>query len=102
MNKLQLRLVIDMSVFNEQLFYANFMNYYQQNLGISNSAHEIFCLYFEDQIFMSNEYNQWFKHFFPTHREVDEEMLFDKLFDIIQDCFEAAILSDDDTDVEED
>jgi hypothetical protein len=88
-----------MSVFDEQKFYADFMEYYNHddNIDIDDISF-IFDLYFELHIYNTDNYNQWFKHFFPTHTETDEDLIYDKLFKIIKDNIEGSILSEDDTD----
>jgi len=88
-----------MSVFDEQKFYADFMEYYNHddNIDIDDISF-IFDLYFELHIYNTDKYNQWFKHFFPTHTETDEDLIYDKLFKIIKDNIEGSILSEDDTD----
>ena len=88
-----------MSVFDEQQFYADFMEYYNHddNIDIDDISF-IFDLYFELHIYNTDNYNQWFKHFFPTHTETDEDLIYDKLFKIIKDNIEGSILSEDDTD----
>jgi len=87
-----------MSIFNEQQFYAEFMDYYNNN----NESYEIsnvFDWYFEQHIYNTEKYNTWFMHFFPNF-EVDEELLHNKLFEIIQNNIEGDIQSGDDTDEE--
>jgi hypothetical protein len=88
-----------MSIFNEQQFYAEFMDYYNNN----NESYEIsnvFDWYFEQHIYNTEKYNTWFTHFFPNLEEVDEELLHNKLFEIIQNNIEGDIQSGDDTDEE--
>ena len=88
-----------MSVFNEELFYAGFMDYYNEN-NESYDISDVFDWYFEQHIYNTEKYNQWFKHFFPNLQEEDEQLLHDKLFEIIQDNIEGDIRSDQDTDEE--
>jgi hypothetical protein len=88
-----------MSVFDEQKFYADFMDYYDNNTE-SYEITYVFDWYFELYIYNTEQYNQWFKHFFPTHEETDEELIYDKLFEIIQDNIEGGLLSGDDTEEE--
>jgi hypothetical protein len=92
-----------MSVFDEQQFYSDFMDYYNENSDDISDNHEIsfvFDWYFELHIFNTDKYNQWFKHFFPTHTETDEDLIYDKLFNIIKDNNEQSFLSEEDTDEE--
>jgi hypothetical protein len=90
-----------MSVFDEQKFYADFMNYYNDdNNNDIDDISFVFDLYFELHIYNTENYNQWFKYFFPTHNETDEDLIYDKLFKIIKDNIEGTLLSEDDTDEE--
>jgi uncharacterized protein (DUF1919 family) len=86
-------------VFDEQKFYSDFIEYYDDNNEMYDISN-VFDWYFEQHIYTTEKYNQWFKHFFPTHPEIDEELLHDKLFEIIQDHIEGDIRSGDDTDEE--
>jgi hypothetical protein len=89
-----------MSVFDEQTFYIDFINYYHDNEE-SYDISEVFSWYFDEHIFNNTEkYNQWFKHFFPTHEETNEDLLFNKLFEIVENNVEGAIRSGEDTEDE--
>ena len=88
-----------MSVFDEQTFYVEFINYYHDNEH-SYDISEVFGWYFDQRIYNTEKYNAWFKHFFPNHQEVDDDLLFNKLFEIVENNVEGAIRSGEDTDEE--
>jgi hypothetical protein len=88
-----------MSIFNEQAFYIDFINYYHDNIE-SYDISEVFSWYFDQHIYNTEKYDAWFKHFFPSKEEIDEDLLFDKLFEIVENNVEGAIRSGEDTEEE--
>lgn len=88
------------TVFDANAFYSDFMNFYNDN-NESYDISEVFDWYFDQHIFNTEKYNAWFKYFFPTVSEVDEERLYFKLFQIIGDNIEDGFYSENDTDCED-
>jgi hypothetical protein len=88
-----------MSVFDEQTFYSDVMEYYNNNTDVeSYDMSIVFDWYFELHIYNTETYNQWFYYFFPDHEETDENLIYNKLLKIVLDNLEADVLSEQDTD----
>ena len=89
-----------MTSFDENKFVEDFLTYYnQQNENYDISL--VFDNFFEIIIIQEGKLEKVFNHYFPNEPECNEDMIFDKLFEITQSAIVDTCESEADTDRED-